>query len=135
MGIICEKLDMKEKPLLDEKIEDIQNGKYYMGDYSIHWSLNLSSKTVTLTLNPIHVSQLGKTKVISRKKSQAEFRIDTPWEKTLYAKFSGNFNTKKLLLSGSVITRHVRVDGPQKNMKCHYNFLVILIYRIKNKQE
>jgi hypothetical protein len=108
VGIISEKVDMNEKPLLEKEIEDIQNGKYYMGDYSIHWSLNLSSKTIILTLNPIHVSQLGKTKIISRKKSEAEFRVDTPWNKTLYAKISGNFNAKKLLLNGSVITRHVR---------------------------
>jgi hypothetical protein len=99
MGIISEKLETKEDVLLDEKIEDIQAGKYYMGTHSLHWSLDLSSNTITLNL--VNRPDLG-TKVISRERSEAEFRVDQPWYKQLNAKISGNFDSKQLILNGSV---------------------------------
>jgi hypothetical protein len=100
MGIISEKIDTKEDATIDEKTENIQNGKYYMGNYSLHWSLNLSSNTITLNL--INRPDLG-TKFISRENSEAEFRVDEPWYRGLNAKISGNFDSRQLLLNGSVV--------------------------------
>lgn len=49
MVITSEKLDTKEDVIPEDEM-NIQNGKYYIGRYSLHWSLDLSSNTFTLNL-------------------------------------------------------------------------------------
>jgi hypothetical protein len=66
-----------------------------MGSYSIHWSLDLLSDTITL--NVANRPVLG-TKVISKENPRASFYVAN----SLDAKFSGDFNLKQLSLSGSV---------------------------------
>jgi|SRR5687767_872320 hypothetical protein len=99
MGIISEKIDTNEDAVIESQTENIQNGKYYIGPYSLHWSLDLSSNAITL--NIINKPDLG-TKVISRENSEAEFLVDKPWYEKLHAKISGNFDARQLLLNGSV---------------------------------
>ena len=96
MVITSEKLDTKEDVIPEDEM-NIQNGKYYIGKYSLHWSLDLSSNTFTLNL--INRPELG-TKVVSRDNPEAEFRVDEPTYKRLYAKMSGNFDSRQLLLNG-----------------------------------
>jgi hypothetical protein len=96
MGITSEKVETKEEVTV---YEDVQSGKYYIGSHTLHWSLDLSSNSITLSLTDR--PDLG-TRVISRENPEAEFRVDEPWYRKLYAKISGNFDSKQLLLNGNV---------------------------------
>lgn len=100
MGIITEKSDTQEDIIIEDEVGSVQNGKYYMSDYAIHWSLDMSSNTITVNIG--NRPDLG-IKVISYEKPYAEFRVDEPWYKRLNAKMSGDFNSKQLLLNGETI--------------------------------
>lgn len=122
MGIISEKMDTKEDDVAEDQTENIQKGKYYMATYSLHWSLDLSSNTVTLNLT--NRPDLG-TKVISRENSEAEFRVDEPWYRRLYAKISGNFDTRQILLNGSVTILTGSPRPSERSKKIKYENVII----------
>jgi len=96
MGIISQEGEAYEDTIIDE---NIQGGKYYMGSYTLQWSIDLSSNEITLNL--ANRPDLG-TKVISKKNLEAEFHVDSPRHKILHAKISGNFDSNQLLLNGYV---------------------------------
>ena len=100
MGIVTEKTDTQEDVMIKDEVGSVQNGKYYMGSYGIHWSLNMSSNTITL--NIANRPDLG-IKVISNENPHAEFHVDEPWYKRLNAKISADFNSRQLSLDGNVI--------------------------------
>jgi hypothetical protein len=106
MGIITEKIELNEDDMIEDEMETNQYGKFNVGRwYSIYWSLDLLSETITLNIT--NRPDLG-IKVINRKNTVAEFRVDTPRYRKLYAKLSGDFNSKQLSLSGNGIVGNPR---------------------------
>jgi len=66
VGIILEDLDVNEDPLVEELAEETQNGRYFLGRYSLHWSLAFAANTITLNLVDLYGSAIT-TRVITRK--------------------------------------------------------------------
>lgn len=100
MGITTEETDTQNDIIIGNELSNIQNGKYYMGSYSIHWSLDLTLHRVTINIT--NRPDLG-SKIIDKKFSVAEFRVDEPWYRRFHAKISGNFTSRQLSLDGNVI--------------------------------
>lgn len=99
VGIKTEKIDLSEYDAISDDQEYNQNGKFYMGRYTIYWSLDLMSETITLDVT--NRPDLG-IRVIDKSNPTAEFRIDSPLYKKLYAELSADFNSKQLSVSGDV---------------------------------
>ena len=86
--------------MIEDEMENIQKGKFYISSYSIHWSLDLLSETITVGITDR--PDLG-IKVIDKKNTVAEFRVDKPQYKRFYTKLSADFNIKQLSVSGSAM--------------------------------
>ena len=103
MGITIEENIEALKDYTDEdKIEVSEgnpNGVYDIGGYSINWSLDLSSNTITLNIP--NKPNLG-TKIINVNNPDAHYEGDK-----FYVKITADFELKQLLLNG-----HRRINLP-----------------------
>ena len=113
MGITDEESEIPESgEIKGETFEDNISGTYRLPAYVVGWSLDLSSSTITVNVNP----DLG-TKVITRDNTVVEYRIDSPRDKAFLAKISADFNLKQLVLNGYANYTVPRPHRPTSTLK------------------